>query len=213
MTGNMDRTVRHASPLFTSNVDNDLGGKASQISRWLIEARGDIPKARAALRIGVSEKTLARWESGATSPDGKLLMKAAEVYGRSLNELDGLLSGKMDTSVPRGTGGNVLRDRAAVRETAPEYVASEDSWSPNPALVSKIPKRAYDVAIAYCRRLQSSDWPKDEIEQIERLMIDPRYAQANKRKGHELSEDDHIMLIDATWEAVKHTAAALGRQV
>jgi hypothetical protein len=78
---------------------------------------------------------------------------------------------------------------------------ADDSWSPNPALVNKIPKRAYDVAIAYCRRLQSGGWPREEIEEIERLMIDPRYAQANKRKGVELSVEDHIMLIDATWKA------------
>jgi hypothetical protein len=96
---------------------------------------------------------------------------------------------------------------------SPVIAAIDDSWSPNPALVNKIPKRAYDVAIAYCRRLQSGGWPREEIEEIERLMIDPRYAQANKRKGVELSVEDHIMLIDATWKAVKHTAAALGRQV
>lgn len=110
----------------------------------------------------------------------------------------------LSQNVPRGT---------RLNEPGGQYRADEESWSPNPALRNKIPGRAYDVAIAYCRRLAAAAWPREEIEQIERLMIDPRYAQANKRKGHDLTPEEYIMLIDATWEAVKHAASALGRQV
>lgn len=160
------------------------------------EAGEVVGKARPGGRV-----TISRWENGKNAIPMTAAVKLAARYGKTLPELglgtDGSASEPLDNiDVPHGTS-----------------EIGDDSWSPNPALVSKIPKRAYDVALAYCRRLQSAHWPKDEIEQIERLMVDPRYAQANKRKGVELSEDDHIMLIDATWEAVKHTAAALGRQV
>lgn len=189
-------------------MGHDLANDISQIGSWLKAARkaAGLTQEEAATKLGVTYKTIGRWERNEHPPGGDVLLAAARLYNADLSEVSTL---KGDVRVPRGTDIGVLREDAPPYGSPPD----EDSWSPNPALVNKIPKRAYEVAIAYCRRLQSGGWPRDEIDEIERLMIDPRYAQANKRKGVELSVEDHIMLIDATWEAVKHTAAALGRQV
>lgn len=164
-----------------------------------------LTQAEAAAGLGVDKGSISRWENGTRRISAEDFARAHAFYAEAADKRAKAAT-KLGQSVPRGTP-------RAVREHAASYANREDSWSPNPALVTKIPKRAYEVAIAYCTRLQNGGWPREEIEQIERLMIDPRYAQANKRKGVELSEDEYIMLIDATWEAVKHSAAALGRQV
>jgi hypothetical protein len=78
---------------------------------------------------------------------------------------------------------------------------------------NKIPQRAYEVAIGYCRRLQSAGVSREGIEEIERLMIDERYIKANKRLGRELSEDDLIMLIDRTFDAVREAMSWKGLRV
>lgn len=166
----------------------------------------------AATAAGIHVQTLSKYERGAIKKVPiDVLITLAAVYNVDLDSWLSRMSESLSQSVSRGTSEGVLREEGKRYGTSAR--SDEDSWSPNPALVNKIPKRAYDVAVAYCRRLQSAGWPTEEIEQIERLMIDPRYAQANKRKGLELTEDEFIMLIDATWEAVKHSAAAMGRQV
>lgn len=201
-----------SSANFTCETVNDndrARGKALQ--RLREDAKLD--QDQAGEIVGRTRVTVSRWENGYPPPKdlaGKLL-KAYLDRGADIPEhLWDWVSVPRETSEPDF----VLRDRRGNYGIGQvKSSADDDSWSPNPALVNKIPKRAYDVAIGYCRRLQSGGWPREEIEQIERLMIDARYAQANKRKGIELTEDEQIMLIDATWEAVKHTAAALGRQV
>lgn len=177
---------------------------ASQIGAALEKARtaARLSRPTVAERIGVDPQTVYRWEREGRKIPGPALSTMVAMYGISLEDI-GISGDTLGVSVPRGTAGGDGR---------PDQ-SDEERWSPNPSLRTKIPKRAYDVALAYCRRLSGAGWPREEIEQIERLMIDPRYAQANKRKGVELSEDEFIMLIDATWEAVKHSAAALGRQV
>lgn len=87
------------------------------------------------------------------------------------------------------------------------------SWAPSPALRNAIPRAAYDVAIDYCMRLQRAGMPIETIEEAERLMIDGRYAKANKRKGRELSDDDWIMLVDATWDVIRETLSWKGVRV
>lgn len=95
-----------------------------------------------------------------------------------------------------------------VRESSPD-----DGWSPNPALQGKIPERAYETALEYCRRLVRAGVPRENIEQAERLMIDSRYAQANKRERRELTEDDWILLVDDTWDAIRETLSWEGKRV
>lgn len=180
-------------PRISSDIEKDL----KRVGKELQRAREDagLEQEEAAGLVGVSRVSLSRYENGKQRIPHDIAVKLTELYSKRLYA--------DSASVPRGT----------VAEPKKRYGAGEDSWSPNPALTRKIPERAYGVALDYCRRLERAGWPREEIEQIERLMIDPRYAQANKRKGLELTEDEYIMLIDATWEAVKHSAAALGRQV
>lgn len=192
-------------PPSNSLAQNEITEESGigQRLRELREAAG-LTQSEAAEGLNVALQTISRWELE------KRRLKAAD-YERARAYYSSIIHGNskrfndLGQIVPRGTIGEAPAGYSAQGD--------EDSWSPNPALVNKIPKRAYDVAIAYCTRLRAGGWPREEIEEIERLMIDPRYAQANKRKGVELSVEDHIMLIDATWKAVEHTAAALGRQL
>lgn len=168
------------------------------------EAAG-LTQAEAAALIGVDTQSVSRWERGTRKVKAEDYTVALELYQRAARDR-AVRTTQLGQSVPRGTG--------ELREPKKAYgAASEDSWSPNPALANKIPKRAYDVAIGYCRRLAASGQPADFIDQIERLMIDPRYAKANKRAGRELSEEDWILLVDDIWDAVRETLGVKGVRV
>lgn len=100
---------RRASPLLRSFVGNELESTASQISKWLVAARGPMSVAKAAAQIGVTEKTLRRWESAENSPNADDLIRAAAVYKRSLAELDALVPVSPDHIVAQilDKGGNL----------------------------------------------------------------------------------------------------------
>lgn len=151
--------------------------------------RAKLEQSEVAERLGTHRVQVSKWERGVNRPGDETLERLAAVYRTSTAEL--------------------LRAADVPRETTQEA----EAWTPNPSLKGKIPERAYDVAIGYCRRLAAAGATPEFIEDIERLMIDSRYAQANKRKGVELSEDEWIILIDATWEAVKVTASWKGVRV
>jgi DNA-binding transcriptional regulator YiaG len=197
-------TLVSSSNFTRDSVDANDKSRGKLLQRAREDAGLDQDEAGEA--IGRTRVTLSRWENGWPVP-ADMALSLLNLYRDRGAKISVELIDMLD--VPRATWRRGVEPSGAASGDG----TGDDSWSPNPALRNKIPKRAYDVAIAYCNRLVAGGWPREEIEQIERLMIDPRYAQANKRKGYELTEDEFIMLIDATWEAVKHSAAALGRQV
>lgn len=145
-------------------------------------------QAELAAAIGVNAGTVSRWERGERTPMGREYRRAMQVLRDDAP--DGL-----GTDVPRGTSD------------------PEDAWAPNPALKGIIPQRAYDTAIDYCRRLVRAGLPTVEIERLERVMIDTRYAKVNSRRGRELSEEDWIILVDDVWDAIRETLGTQGIQV
>ena len=46
----------------------------------------------AADAIGVTQKTVSRWETGQTIPNALNLVKMSEVYGKSIDQLGGVVS-------------------------------------------------------------------------------------------------------------------------
>ncbi len=119
---------------------------------------------------------------------------------------------RRDAAAYRGALRAVLERDASIR---PDNVATtgEDAWSPNPALKGIIPPRAYEAAIDYCRRLVRAGLPRDEVENLERVMIDSRYAKANSRRGRELSEEDWMLLVDDAWDAIREALSGRGVRV
>lgn len=150
----------------------------------------------AAEAAGVSRVTLSRYENAKQRPPHDVIEALTALYRERAT--------KRGVSWNWGTPsiGNVSRGSR-----------HGDTWEPNPALKNKIPSRAYEAAIAYCKRLALAGVPRENIEEAERLMIDSRYAQANKRNGRELSEDEWILLVDATWEAIREALSWEGVRV
>lgn len=146
-----------------------------------------VGREKVAAALGVSAKSVERWEkTGRLRPTD--LRRVRLYYARELRGAPGL-----DTDVPRDT--------------------SVSDWSPNPSLRSAIPARAYEVAMEYCRRLARAGLARDEIEALERILVDSRYAKANRRAGRELSEDDWVMLVDDSWDAIRETLSLQGVRV
>lgn len=152
---------------------------ASQIGQEIKAIRKGLglTQAKLAALVNVDPQTVARWERGERTPSADDY-KAVRELARPGESRSGL-----SQTVPRGT--------------------QEDAWQPNPALRNLIPGRAYEVAIDYCRRLVRAKQPVAWVEEAERLMIDGRYAQMNKRGGRELGEEDWIKIVDATWEVIR----------
>jgi transcriptional regulator with XRE-family HTH domain len=159
------------------------------LRQTFIDARkaAGLSQAEAGIRLGVSSGTVSRKERGEIPVNPRDLAAIQQLARQK--EAKGL-----DDTVPRET-------------------SSDDAWAPNPALRGLIPQRAYDVAIGYCRRLAQAGLPLAEIENLERVMIDSRYAKANKRIGRELPEDDWVLLVDDAWDAIRETLAGQGVRV
>lgn len=74
-------------------------------------------------------------------------------------------------------------------------------FTPNPRYVREVPPRAHAVAMGYLERLQRVGVPVAELPDLERLLLDSEAGKLYKSRG-ELSEDDHITLIEAGWAVI-----------
>jgi len=142
----------------------------------------------------VKSLTVSRWERGVQ---------------RISPTVETLLQRLVDEATANGDATN--RTAADVRSNRSAGPDGYDAWEPNPALRSAVPDRAYQVALGYLQRMVAAKLDRDQIEEAERLMLDNRYAKANSRAGRELSEDDHILLIDATWDIIREVAGWQGK--
>lgn len=149
----------------------------------LIGASG-MTQAEAADALGLSEGTISKKARG-----------DLPVKKRDVDALERLVERhkRPDEKVPRGTSDQI-----------------DDHWSPNPALRGLIPKKAYDTALDYCHRLERAGVSTNLIEDAERLMIDGKYAQMNRRHGQELGEAGWVLLVDATFEIIREVLSAQG---
>lgn len=161
-------------------------------SERLRQAREEalLTQREAADLLGVTEKTISRWETG--SPVKQKDVRAAlETYREHA-----AATNSPDKKVLRGTSGD-----------------SDETWSPNPALRSLIPAKAYETALDYCRRLERAGVTAHLIEEAERLMIDGQYAQMNRRLGQDLGEAGWVRLVDATFEIIREVLGSQGTVV
>ena len=145
---------------------------------------------QAAALVQKSRQTVNSWEredESAASPDDADLDVLAEAYGVTR------------ATLRYGESAAVIRHPLGERE----------SWTPNPALRGAVPARVYQVALGYCSRLQAAGVPADEIEVLERLLIDNRFG-VRDRRSRELSEEDLIMNVDVTWRVIQETLALRG---
>lgn len=156
---------------------------ASQIGRALKAAReaAGLTQVQAAAAIDVDSVTLSRWERGVRAAPRSARMALERLYGRSIDVPD--LAGGLD---------------------------EQGTWEPNPTLRGVVPGRVYDVAIGYCRRLAAAGLPREEIEEAERLLIDPAYAKLNRKAKRELTDDEQIQIIDATWQIMQEVLSWKG---
>lgn len=149
-----------------------------------------------AAAVGVERNTVnALLNRGAVPRDPAVLAKVAETLGVSLEWLIGTSAG----------------DSAVEQQQRPERASGGDeAFTPNPSLKNAVAPRAYEVALDYLRRLERAGIPADQIEEAERIMLDSRYAKLNKRDRREMSEEDQITMIDATWQIVAEVLAWQG---
>ncbi|CAN5922609.1 hypothetical protein BH11GEM2_BH11GEM2_37700 [soil metagenome] len=160
----------------------------SRLKAARVDAR--LQQAQFAEDLGVHSVTVSKWERDVQRPAATYLDRMAELYDVETRDL---LRGESLTEV-------VSRD------------TFEETWTPNPALRSLLPDRAYSVAIGYCRRLEAARVPADEIDVLERLLIDNRFG-VRDRRIKELSAEELIMNIDATWRVIQETLGLKGIHV
>lgn len=198
-------------------VESQLGSRLK-----VARKRARLSQEAVAARLGIQRTRVSEWETGMHRPNAVTLQQLADLYGTSTRAL---LNGEPDASapaVPSATGSFVWE---AGRKTPfgvatpdgdepdPPEVRSEPSpepWSPNPAFRAAVPARAYDVAMGYMQRLVKAGLPLEQLEELERHLLDNRYARANSRRGVPLSEEDQIGLIDANWELIRDMLSFYG---
>ena len=91
----------------------------------------------------------------------------------------------------------------AVRESEASYLAGPS--------VAKFGPRAREIILQYLRRLEAAGLGTEELIQMEHLLADRSYAQRfSTSRGGPLTEDDEIILIEATWRAIADTLALRG---
>lgn len=171
----------------------------------LLRRSRDMTQEQLAEQVGRSRQAIIAWENpeSETVPGERQLDRLSEIFmmPKSIIRYGDVFSAQQ---ILPATNGHPTPK--TVRERGPE-------WTPNPALANKLPRRAYEAAIDYCRRLARAGIPVENIEEAERLMIDGRYAQMNRRKGIIVSDDDWITTIDATWDIIREAAAMMGVKV
>lgn len=141
--------------------------------------------------LGVHRVTVSKWETDALRPSHDRVVELAELYRAPLQPL-------LDALVDATSGAGEVS-----RETLHDF-------APNPRYRSEIPGRAYAVGLGYLERLQRAGVGREELEDAERLLFDSRYAKLNKRDRGELSEEDHILLIEAGWDIIREVLAWQG---
>ncbi len=122
------------------------------------------------------------------------------------------LEGEPDYRPNRGTW---TRLRAFLAKTGGEQRAGREvrerpPYSVGPS-VTKFGPRAQEIILQYLRRLEAAGLGTEELIQMEHLLADRSYAQRfSTSRGGPLTEDDEIILIEATWRAIADTLALRG---
>lgn len=147
--------------------------------------RAGLDQAEVARRLTTHRVQVSKWERNVNRPEPETLAKLATLYCVSVESL-----------------------------TEEDALPAEDhAWVPSLALRLLVSERVYGVAIEYCRRLVRAGLERDEVEPIERCLLDPRYVRLLRRKGTELSDEERLVLVDDTWEAIREAFSAFGLRV
>lgn len=213
------RTQGVCTDFRNSLADNQIvsvgGAEASERTNFTLGANlttariaAGMTQEAVAARLGIRRASISDWENDRHVPSATSLHRLAVLYRTPMPALlrgtgaEGAVYGNPDDTAkpaqyepPRGT-----ETAGAVREVPPPPPSEE--WTPSATLRAGIPDRVYEVALGYLRRLERAKVPREQLEEIERVLLDNRYAKQNKRTGRPLSEDDLILLMDATWEAI-----------
>jgi transcriptional regulator with XRE-family HTH domain len=134
----------------------------------------------AAEALGVHFTTLSRWENGRQGIPADMLRRLAHLYRVTLQSL-----------------------AEGFTYTSESATSEDEAWSPNPAYRNQLAPRAYEVALGYMRRLERAGMATDALYRMEAHLMDPRFGKVNKRGfGRELTEDEQVELVDATWASI-----------
>lgn len=139
--------------------------------------------------VGVHVKTVSRWENDRQTPEEEELRTLARYLGDSPARL---------RYGENGAGGATSEGTA------------DEGFVPNPRYREMVPPRAYAVALGYLERLRAAGVRRDDLEEAERVLLDSAFSKLYKRERGELSEEDHILLIDAGWEIVREVMSWQG---
>jgi transcriptional regulator with XRE-family HTH domain len=141
----------------------------------------NLDQAEVAKRIGVNRVLVSKWENDVHRPAPENLNRLTELYGLSLEDLEAHESSVDSKNVPRGTVG-------------------ESDYVPDHRRADRVPERPRGIALTYLQRLVSIGLPTHEIESVERMLFDDRFAIQFSRRHHiAWSEEDWIAHIESIW--------------
>jgi transcriptional regulator with XRE-family HTH domain len=153
------------------------------------EAAG-LEQAEVAERLGVDPMTVSRWERGKHSIKSVHVTALARLYRVPLEAISS----------------NDTLDENVSHETP-----DRDPFAPDPALARNIPERAYRIVLGYLERLERAGVSVDQLEQMERLLLDDRFAkQYSRRHNVEWTDEDHILHVESLWQAIRDALATQG---
>jgi transcriptional regulator with XRE-family HTH domain len=160
-----------------------LGGRLKRAR----EAAG-LEQADVAAQIGVDPMTISRWERGKHGIKAMHLTALARLYRVPVEAISS--TDPLDESVPRET---------------------PEPFSPDPSLARNIPPRAYQIVLGYLERLERAGVSGEQLEQMERLLLDDRFAKRYSRRHNvEWTEEDHILHVESLWQAIRDALATQG---
>jgi hypothetical protein len=150
----------------------------------------DVDVREVARESGISHVTIYRLIDIAGEPDYE---PKRETWGR----LKAYLATRRGITNSSGHLRNVREDQAS-------------QHAPGPS-VTKFGPRAQDIILQYLRRLGAAGLGTEELIQMEHLLADRSFAQRfSTSRGGPLTEDEEIILIEATWRAIADTLALRG---
>lgn len=136
--------------------------------------------------------TVSKWESGKQPIELANLEKAGVLLGVDLDWL-------RDGDRGEGVKPLVMRESRVYEQRTPYATATR-----------KLPSRAREHVYRYLDQLEGLGVPDDEVEEVERLMVESTFNKLHVHDPRERTEDELILDIDAAWDFVRYVMRKRG---
>lgn len=141
-----------------------------------LRERNNLTQLQLAKRIGVSDKTISKWETGKGYPDISLLEPIAKEFSISVAEL---IAGNMVTNV--NVGANMLRSHFFVCPVCGNVIHSMGE------------------AVIYCHGVRLMPEEAEETDEDHKLFVERVEDEYYVRIEHEMTKQHYISFIGVFW--------------